>query len=317
MGSSRKRIFITGMAGFIGSYLARRLIRQGDHVVGCDNFNAYYDPELKKKRAKGLNVVVCDINDGRRIEQLLEEHEITHLVHLAAQPGVRYSLENPKAYKETNLDGFFSILEALRKFPHIRGIFASSSSVYGLNERAPFCESDPTDHPANFYSATKKANETLAFSYHHLYGIPMTILRLFTVYGPMGRPDMAYFKFAKAILQETPIDLYNQGKMARDFTYIDDIIDGIARAIDYESEFTIFNLGNSRPEPLFKMVHLLEEYLEKKAQLNRLPMQPGEMPSTCANIERAKTLLGYDPKTSLEQGLKRFTEWLSGAVAAK
>lgn len=314
MGNSRKRIFITGIGGFIGSHLAKVLLQRGDQVAGCDNFNDYYDPSLKKERVEGLpNVFECDVQDQKQIETLITNHNTTHLVHLAAQAGVRYSITHPQTYVEANLHGLFSLLEVLKAHPQIKFTFASSSSVYGLNKKIPFSESDPTDLPANFYAATKKAGEAMAFSYHHLYGIATTALRYFTVYGPMGRPDMAYYKFAKAILEEKPIDLYNYGKMERDFTYIDDIVDGTIRALDYEAPFEIFNLGNNTPEPLLKMVELLEQYLGKKAILNLLPMQMGEIRTTFADIDKAKRLLGYEPKTSLEQGLQKFTNWFQSS----
>jgi len=315
MGNSRKRIFITGIAGFIGSHLAKALIKRGDYVIGCDNFNSYYDPFLKRKRVEKLShITECDLNDQKLIEDLIDQHEITHLVHLAAQAGVRYSLENPKAYHDSNLSGFFSILETLRSRPHIRFIFASSSSVYGLNRKIPFSETDPTDHPANLYAATKKAAEALAFSYHHLYDIPTIALRYFTVYGPAGRPDMAIYKFAEAIRSGRPIDVYNNGQMQRDFTYINDIVDGTIRAIDYEAPFEIFNLGNSHPEPLLKVIELLEYSLGVKAHLNMLPMQPGEIETTYADIDKASRLLSYAPKTSIEEGIASFVEWLNSST---
>lgn len=311
MGNSGKRIFITGIAGFIGFHLAKRLHERGDFVTGCDNFNSYYDPALKRWRQSQLSCKVheCDICDEKKLKTLIEKNGITHLIHLAAQAGVRYSLQNPKAYQETNSDGFFHVLEVLRKNPHIKFTFASSSSVYGTNKKIPFSESDPTDHPANFYGATKKANEVMAYSYHHLYGIPTTALRFFTVYGPLGRPDMAYYSFTEAISQGKPIRLFNNGKMRRDFTYIDDIVEGIVSAIDAESSFEIFNLGNNAPEELLKMVQLIEDYTGKKALLEKLPMQPGEIEETFADIEKAKKILQFSPKTSLEEGMKKFLSW--------
>jgi len=314
MNNSRKRIFITGCAGFIGFHLAQALSSRGDFVIGCDNFNAYYDPELKRVRAHHLkeqeiDVVDYSISDTAKLEHLIEEHQITHLVHLAAQAGVRYSITHPEKYQETNSNGFFHILELLRKYPHIKFTFASSSSVYGLNKKTPFSEGDITDHPANFYGATKKANELMAFAYHHLYGIPTTALRFFTVYGPYGRPDMAYYFFTKAIEEGTPIKVFNYGKMERDFTYIDDIVDGICSAIDLESAFEVFNLGNNRPEPLMKMIQTLETLIGKKAILDMLPMQPGEIPTTFADITKAKENLKFNPQTSLETGLEKFYAW--------
>ncbi len=322
MGNSRKRIFITGIAGFIGFHLAQSLQKRGDVVVGCDNFNAYYDPALKRERArllseKNIPVIECDISDQAALETLVQEHETTHLVHLAAQAGVRYSITHPEKYQETNSNGFFHILEVLRHHPHIKCTFASSSSVYGLNKKIPFAESDPTDQPANFYGATKKSNELMAYSYHHLYGIAITGLRFFTVYGPWGRPDMAYFSFAKAIEEGKPIRLFNQGNMQRDFTYIDDIVSGIVSAIDLEASFEIFNLGNNKPEELKKMVYLIEKFLGKKAQVELLPMQPGEIQITYADICKAQEQLSFSPKTSLEDGLEQFLHWYSSMFVSK
>ncbi|NGX46809.1 MAG: UDP-N-acetylglucosamine 4-epimerase [Chlamydiae bacterium] len=315
MSNSRKRIFITGIAGFIGYHLAKALEKEGHFVMGCDNFNSYYDPKLKKQRATQLpNVHVLDICEREKFEALILENEITHIVHLAAQAGIRYSITHPQEYHDTNLTGFFHLLEILRKSPHIQLTFASSSSVYGLNKKIPFSESDPTDQPANFYGATKKSNELMAHSYHHLYGIPMIGLRFFTVYGPWGRPDMAYFSFTKAILEDKPIRVFNNGNMQRDFTYIDDIVQGIISAIHYNAKFEIFNLGNNQPEELLKMIRLLETYLGKKAILEMLPMQPGEIQTTFADISKAQKLLSFSPKTSLEEGLKKFVEWHSEGV---
>ena len=312
MGNSRKRIFITGIAGFIGFHLAKELQKRGEIVFGCDNFNSYYDPDLKRERAAQLsNVFECDICDQNSIENLFSKHQITHLVHLAAQAGVRYSITHPEKYQETNSKGFFHILESVRHHPHIKLTFASSSSVYGLNKKTPFSESDSTDHPANFYGATKKSNEVMAFSYHHLYGLAITALRFFTVYGPWGRPDMAYFSFTKAIDEGKPIPLFNHGKMERDFTYIDDIVSGIIGAIDYEAAFEIFNLGNHQPESILKLIHIIESHLGKKAHLEMLPMQPGEITITYADISKAQKLLGFFPKTSLEEGMEHFLKWIS------
>ena len=235
-----KRIFVTGIAGFIGFHLALALKKRGDAVYGCDNFNTYYDPELKKERARrlelcGIPVIDCDIVDRKPLENALEKNEITHLVHLAAQAGVRYSLHHPESYVHSNLNGFVHILELLRLFPSIKLTYASSSSVYGLNAKTPFSETDPVDRPASFYGATKRSNELIAHSYHHLHGLSCTALRFFTVYGPWGRPDMAYYAFTKAILREEPIAVFGEGKLLRDFTYIDDIVQGTLAAIDLRS----------------------------------------------------------------------------------
>ncbi len=314
MDNSRKRIFITGIAGFIGFHLAQKLHRRGDVVIGCDNFNSYYDPLLKKERAdilaeQKIEVIPCDVS---KLAPLLEKHQITHLVHLAAQAGCRYCITHPEKYQESNVDGFFHVLECLRHNPQIKLTFASSSSVYGLNKKIPFSESDPTEMPANFYGATKKCNELMAFAYHNVYGIRATALRFFTVYGPFGRPDMAYFSFAKAMMRGEPIKLFNHGKMERDFTYIDDIVDGIVAAIDLEADFEIFNLGNNHPEEVLKLVQLIEEHLKKKAVIEMLPMPPGEIPITFADITKAQKRLHFQPKTSLETGMKHFLTWLQG-----
>jgi len=308
-----KRIFITGIAGFIGFHLAKALKARGDEVAGCDSFNSYYDPTLKRERAKilenlGIQVTAHDINHP--FDELVDNHQTTHLVHLAAQAGVRYSIEHPEKYKESNLDGFFHVLEVLRHRPEIKFTFASSSSVYGLNKKIPFSENDPTDQPANFYGATKKCNELMAFAYHQIYGIKMTGLRFFTVYGPYGRPDMAYFSFAKAIDEGKPIKLYNHGKMRRDFTFVDDIVDGVVAAVDLGVDFEIFNLGNNRPEELMTLVELIEQHLQKKAIVEMLPMQPGEIEVTFADISKAQRLLNFYPKTSLDVGMEQFLNWL-------
>jgi len=319
MDNCGKRILITGIAGFIGFHLARALHARGDHVIGCDNFNDYYDPSLKEERARllkeaGIDVVRGDITEEGFVKHLLEASDATHLVHLAAQAGVRYSLTNPKAYLEANLNGFFHVLEALRSSP-IPFLFASSSSVYGFNQKIPFSEEDRTDQPANFYSATKKCNETMAAAYHKLYGIPTTALRFFTVYGPYGRPDMAYYSFTKAIAEGHPINLFNGGDMQRDFTYIDDIVEGTIAAIDLEAQFEIFNLGNNKAEPLLKMVEIIETHVGKKANVESLPMQPGEIQVTFADVEKAKRLLGYSPKTSLEEGMAKFLGWYNRSLS--
>lgn len=309
-----KRIFITGIAGFIGFHLAQALAKRGDYVVGCDNFNSYYNPSLKKARAKlleeqNVSVVACDICQHGALEQLVEREKTTHLVHLAAQAGVRYSIDHPEKYQEANLDGFFHVLEVLRHNPQIKLTFASSSSVYGLNEKVPFSESDVCDCPANFYGATKKCNELMAFAYHQIYGIRATGLRFFTVYGPFGRPDMAYFGFAKAIREGREIKLFNGGKMQRDFTYVDDVVNGAVAAIDLGAGFEIFNLGNNRPEELMKLVAIIERYFGKKARVELLPMPVGEIEKTYADIGKAKAMLGWEPKIGLEGGMERFLNW--------
>src|SRR3569832_1022701 len=298
-------IFITGIAGFIGFHLAEFLKQRGDCVVGCDNFNSYYSPQLKRQRAarllhQGITVIEADIQNLDQLEKIVQQHQITHVVHLAAQAGVRYSKVNPQAYLDTNLNGFLQILELVRRHPKIPLIYASSSSVYGLNQKIPFSEDDTTDIPSNLYGATKKSNELMARSYHHLYGISVTGLRFFTVYGPWGRPDMAYYSFADAIMQGRQIQIYNQGQMKRDFTYIDDIIQGTVAALDRSFPCEIFNLGNNQPEEVLKLVQLLEKKLGKKADVVLLSDERGEVPTTYADITKSQTLLGFNPQTSLE-----------------
>jgi len=312
--SSRKKIFLTGIAGFIGFHLAKFLTARGDLVIGCDNFNDYYDMGLKHDRAallkkEGIEVHAIDLNDRAKIEALLQNAGITHIVHLAAQAGVRYCITHPEAYVHSNLDGFVQILEICRKFGPIPFIYASSSSVYGMNKKIPFSEIDLTDSPSNFYGATKKSNELIARSYHHLYKIPVTGLRFFTVYGPWGRPDMAYFSFTKALFADSPIPLFAEGKMKRDFTYIDDIVDGIASAIDLSAQDEIFNLGHNSPHEVTELVQQLELATGKKATYNHFPMQPGEVPVTYADISKAGRMLGFQPKTPLSTGIKNFVDW--------
>jgi UDP-glucuronate 4-epimerase len=309
-----KRILVTGAAGFIGFHLARFLKSRGDFVMGLDHFNSYYDPTLKKKRAEilsleGIEVVRCDIRDRSQIKTLCSQNGATHLVHLAAQAGVRHSLSHPDDYVASNLDGFVSILETCRSMPGLRLVYASSSSVYGLNKKTPFSVDDKTDHPANLYGATKKANETMAHAYHHLFGISVTGLRFFTAYGPWGRPDMAYYKFARQISLGEPIQIFNNGRMKRDFTYIDDIVAGTAAAIDLGAPCEIFNLGNNRPVELIYLIQLLEEALQKKAVKEWLPMQPGEVLETFADIEKSQQLLNFYPSVSIEEGISRFIHW--------
>ncbi len=314
MNASHKKIFITGIAGFIGYHLALALKKRGDFVIGCDNFNDYYDPALKRARAANLEqakipVHALDICETQEIEKLLRDNQITHFVHLAAQAGVRHSIKNPEPYVSTNLNGFVAILELLRKYPNVKLVYASSSSVYGMNKKIPFSEEDPTEMPANLYGATKKSNELLAHSYHHLFGLSVTGLRFFTVYGPWGRPDMAYFSFTKALLQGDPIKLYNLGKMERDFTYIDDIVQGTLAAIDLGAACEIFNLGGNHPHPILSLISLLEQKTQKKAKIELLPAQLGEVPTTYADIAKAQRLLHFRPTTSLSTGLSRFLDW--------
>ncbi len=309
-----KKILITGAAGFIGYHLADYLGHRGDSVIGYDNLNTYYDPQLKLARVanlkkQGIEVIEGDINDVPKLKELIEKKSPTHLVHLAAQAGVRYSITHPEAYVKTNLQGFVNILELCRYHPHIKLIYASSSSVYGLNDKIPFSIQDATDAQASLYGATKKANELFAHTYHHLYGIHVTGLRFFTVYGPWGRPDMAYFSFTKAILENRPIEVYNFGKMQRDFTYIDDIVQGITAAIDLGAPCEIFNLGNHTPVQLNYFIAILEKALNKKALKKELPLQAGDVLTTYADIDYSRIKLGFNPKVSIEEGLPRFVDW--------
>ncbi len=309
-----KRILVTGIAGFIGFHLSNALHKRGDFVIGLDNFNSYYDPLLKKERAEilqkdGIEIISADIQDRELIKLLILRHGITHLVHLAAQAGVRHSIQAPDDYIASNLQGFLSILEACRLFPNLKITYASSSSVYGLNKKIPFSIEDKTDQPANLYGATKKANELMAHAYHNLFGLSLTALRFFTVYGPWGRPDMAYYRFSRQICEGQPIQVFNNGLMRRDFTYIDDIIAGTMAAIDLGASYEIFNLGNNRPEELLTLIQLLEEGLGRRAIKEMLPMQPGEVIETYADIEKSQRLLDFRPSTPLEEGIPRFLDW--------
>jgi len=309
-----KRVVITGAAGFIGFHLALFLKRRGDEVVGYDNFNDYYDPQLKRDRERelkkaGVQVIEGEICDRERLFSFLRKVTPSHLVHLAAQAGVRYSIDNPQAYLRSNIDGFLTVLEFCRQHPEVPLTYASSSSVYGLNRKTPFSPEDRTDQQASLYGATKKSNELMAHTYRHLYGVKATGLRFFTVYGPWGRPDMAYFSFTQNILAGKPIELFNQGNMRRDFTYIDDIVAGTAAAVDLEADYEIFNLGNHRPEPLSALVSILEESLGREAQKVMSPMQAGDVVETFADISKSQEKLGFQPTTPLTEGIPRFVEW--------
>jgi UDP-glucuronate 4-epimerase len=308
-----KNILITGAAGFVGYHLSLKLNQRGDKVIGFDNFNDYYDPKLKKNREaelikSGIKVIHGDICDVNALERVISENKITHIAHLAAQAGVRYSLVNPHAYTKTNIDGFLNVLEACKKFK-LKLTYASSSSVYGNNTKIPFSENDRTESQASLYGVTKKSNELMAYTYHHLYEIPVTGLRFFTVYGPWGRPDMAYFSFTEAILSGTPIELFNHGKMIRDFTYIEDIVQGTVAAIDLESPHEIFNLGNNQPVELIEFVKIIEKAVGKKANIRFKDMQPGDVVKTYADIEHSQAKLGYQAKTKLEVGIPHFVDW--------
>lgn len=309
-----KHIFITGAAGFIGFHLASHLHSRGDKVVGFDNFNHYYSPALKQARAEelrklGVTVIQGDLSMKDLLERSIVEHETTHLVHLAAQAGVRYSLVSPESYIKTNIDGFMNVLEICRHQPGIKLTYASSSSVYGKNSKVPFSIEDPTELQTSLYGVTKKSNELMAKTYHHLFGISAIGLRFFTVYGPWGRPDMAYYSFSKAILEGSPIDIYEEGKLLRDFTYIDDIVSGTTAAIDLEAGCEIFNLGNNHPVTVMNMVEILEQLCEKKAVKRFQPMPSADVPVTYADISYSQQKLQFEPKTSLDAGLKKFMDW--------
>lgn len=307
-----KRIFITGAAGFIGFHLARYLRDRGDEVLGYDNFNDYYNITLKQervKRLKGVSVVRGDLCDYNRLSEVVENFKPTHIVNLAAQAGVRYSLENPNAYLASNLEGFLNILEICKTIPETKLIYASSSSVYGTNTKIPFSTDDKTDQQASLYGVTKKSNELMATTYHHLYNLSVTGLRFFTVYGEWGRPDMAYFSFTEKILNREPIKVFNQGNMMRDFTYIRDIVKGTAAAIDLGAQNEIFNLGNHQPVQLDRFIEIIEQELGVQAIREYLPMQPGDVEKTYADITHSQQLLGFNPETSLEEGLSNFISW--------
>ena len=309
------RIIVTGSAGFIGYHLCKSLLKDGFQVHGIDNLNDYYDPTLKQARLDQLTphenftFSKLDIADLESLKKAFKSFQPVKVVNLAAQAGVRYSLENPHAYINSNIVGFMNILECCR-YNDVKGlIYASSSSVYGGNEKIPFSVDDPVDKPISIYAATKKANELMAHTYSHLYGLHTTGLRFFTVYGPWGRPDMAYYLFTNKIANDEPIPVFNHGKMQRDFTYIDDIIAGTRSAIDKNYKCEIFNLGNNNSEDLMEMIAIIEECLGKKADYNFQGMQPGDVKKTFADIERSTELLGYEPTTSIQDGIPRFIEW--------
>lgn len=331
-----RRILVTGTAGFIGNHLALRLLQAGAEVIGYDNVNTYYDPQLKEARLERLRnfnrfaEVRADLEDHGRVLSVFAEHEPEVAVHLAAQAGVRYSLEAPHDYVSSNVTGFLSVLEACRRHPLKHLVYASTSSVFGLNRKLPFSIHDGADHPASLYAATKKANEAMAHSYSHLFRIPATGLRFFTVYGPWGRPDMALFKFARAILEGAPIEVYNNGHMKRDFTYVDDIVESIVRLIDKppapdpdwnaaapdpatsSAPHRLYNIGHSRPENLMRYIEVLEHALGRAADKRFLPMQPGDVEDTWADVEDLVALTGYRPKVSIEEGVAAFVDWYRG-----
>lgn len=332
-GNREGAILVTGAAGFIGFHLSRLLLERGEQVVGLDDLNDYYDVTLKEARLAMLQAypgflpVRGSLADRPLMEELFARRRFQRVVHLAAQAGVRYSLQNPHAYIESNITGFMNVLEGCRHNGVGHLVYASSSSVYGANGRVPFSEHHSVDHPVSLYAATKKSNELMAHTYAHLFGIPCTGLRFFTVYGPWGRPDMAYFSFTKAILEGRAIDVFNHGRMQRDFTYVDDIVEGIVRVLERpprpapawdpaapdpaasSAPYRIYNIGNNRPVELGRFIRVLEECLGKKATTNMLPMQPGDVPLTCADIDDLARDTGFAPSTPIETGLARFVAW--------
>ena len=317
-----KRYLITGGAGFIGFYLSKALLEKGAEVVGLDNLNDYYEISLKEDRLailrelEGYRFVKADLSDEEAVFRLFAEYKPQIVVNLAAQAGVRYSIDNPDAYIQSNIVGFYNILEACRHYPVEHLVFASSSSVYGGNKKVPFSTQDQVDRPVSLYAATKKSNELMAYSYSKLYQIPLTGLRFFTVYGPMGRPDMAYFKFAKRIMADEPIQIYNNGDMLRDFTYIDDIITGVENILcnppstdENGAAYKIYNIGNNKPEKLMDYIAVLEKCLGKEAKKEFLPMQPGDVYETYADVTDLMRDYGFKPSTTIEEGLSKFAEW--------
>lgn len=329
----KKRVLVTGVAGFIGFFLARKLLERGDEVVGLDNLNDYYDVNLKLSRLKqlegikGFEFLKADLADREEIMRLFSTRSFDIVANMAAQAGVRYSIVNPYAYIESNISGFLNILEGCRHSGVKHFVFASSSSVYGANTKMPFSVHHNVDHPVSLYAATKKSGELIAHTYSSLYGIPCTGLRFFTVYGPWGRPDMAYFMFTKAILEERPIDVFNNGKMKRDFTYIDDITEGVVRVIDKVplpdpdwdgskpdsatsyAPYSLYNIGNNSPVELMYFIKVLEEALGREAKKNFLPMQAGDVPATYADIDDLARDIGFRPLTSIEKGIREFVNW--------
>jgi UDP-glucuronate 4-epimerase len=326
-------VLVTGAAGFIGYHVAQRLLTDGHRVVGIDNLSDYYDPALKQARLDrlaaqaGFGFELADVSDREAMADLFGRLRPARIVHLAAQAGVRHSLSHPHAYVDANLVGFLNVLEGSRhqRVEHL--VFASSSSVYGANTRLPFSVHDNVDHPLSLYAATKKANELMAHSYAHLYGLPCTGLRFFTVYGPWGRPDMALFLFTRAILEDRPIDVFNEGRMQRDFTYVDDVVEGIVRVLakppaadpawsgdrpdpgTSRGPYRIYNIGNDRPVELLRYIEVLEKCLGRTAKKNFLPLQPGDVPATRADIDDLVRDFGYRPRTTIEDGVARFVEW--------
>ncbi|MBS0514170.1 MAG: NAD-dependent epimerase [Proteobacteria bacterium] len=327
------KVLVTGAAGFIGSALSERLLARGDEVLGFDNLNAYYDPRLKQARLTrltplpGFRFVKADLEDNAAVEHCFAEFRPARVVNLAAQAGVRYSLENPRAYVDSNIVGFLNVLEACRHHAVEHLVYASSSSVYGANRKLPFSVRDSVDHPVSMYAATKKANELMAHTYSHLFGLPTTGLRFFTVYGPWGRPDMALFLFTRKILAGEPIEVFNHGRHSRDFTYIDDIVEGVIRTLDHVpandpsfdalrpnpassfAPYRVYNIGNHHPVQLERYIEILESCLGRSAQKVLLPLQPGDVPDTHADVEELRRDVGYSPATPVEVGIERFVRW--------
>jgi UDP-glucuronate 4-epimerase len=330
---TQRKILVTGAAGFIGFHLSKRLSKKGWNVVGLDNINDYYDVNLKKDRLKQLSGIKSfkfykiDLTDKKKIDNLFKKEKFSYVVNLAAQAGVRYSLINPYAYIDCNITGFLNILEACRTYPVKHLVYASSSSVYGANRKMPFSVHQNVDHPVSLYAATKKSNELMAHTYSNLYKIPTTGLRFFTVYGPWGRPDMALFSFTKNILVGKSIDVYNNGKMKRDFTYVDDIVKGIEKLLPKAAKpnpkwngknpdtatsfapYRVFNIGNNKPVQLLKFISVLEKSLGKKAVKNFMPMQPGDVLATYADVDDLSRITGFKPSTSIEEGIGKFVDW--------
>ena len=327
------KILVTGSAGFIGSMLSVKLLERNDEVIGIDNHNDYYDPKIKDDRVKLLKKNInykhykIDLNDNKKLSEIFKNHKFDKVVNLAAQAGVRYSIENPLAYINSNIVGFANILENCRhnKINHL--VYASTSSVYGANTKMPFSEHDSVNHPLSVYAASKKSNELMAHTYSYLYQLPTTGLRFFTVYGPWGRPDMALFKFTKAIIDEKPIDVFNNGNHTRDFTYIDDIVEGVIKTLDNtatenvnwnsdnpdpatsKAKWRVFNIGNNKPVKLMDYIKALENTLGKKAKINFLPLQPGDVADTYANVDNLNKKFNYKPSTSVIDGVANFVKW--------
>ncbi|WOD63560.1 NAD-dependent epimerase [Niallia taxi] len=334
-------ILVTGAAGFIGMHLSKKLLEMGYDVIGFDNINDYYDIQIKKDRLKLLSdfnnfkFYEAELSNQNEVNECFQEEDIDVVINLAAQAGVRYSLENPHAYIESNIQGFVNILEACRNYKIKHLIYASSSSVYGANVKMPFSTSDRVDHPVSLYAATKKSNELMAHTYSHLYGIPTTGLRFFTVYGPYGRPDMAYFSFTKNIIEGKTINIFNEGNMERDFTYIDDIVEGIVKLIDQPptvnnewnykepnpsssyAPYKVYNIGNNKPVKLMEFITTLEKHIGKEAKKEYLSMQPGDVKATFADIDDIKKATGFEPITSINEGLEKFVNWYKSYYQVK